>query len=82
MNQVQKILEKYLFRKNVDGWNSAYENAYREMLEKVRPPVDSFESLKDAIKELFDYFEVYYNPIRRYLALVYEGSDIFEQIYN
>ncbi|SDM71742.1 putative transposase [Catalinimonas alkaloidigena] len=40
-----------------------------------------FQNREDAQTEIFEYIEMYYNPIRRHSALAYECPVAFENNY-
>jgi putative transposase len=81
----RQLIDKHQFKQSMAGVKSAYDNAHaesiwatikRELVEK-----GFFDSLEDAITELLDYIEVYYNRKRRALRY-FLSPEKFEQKYN
>ena len=60
-----------------------YDNAFAESLfSRLKAELlenGVFLSLEDARTEIFEYIEIYYNPVRRHSALGYRSPDEFEE---
>jgi putative transposase len=66
--------------------DEVYDNAFAESLfSRLKTELSEngvFLSLEDARTEIFEYIEIYYNPVRRHSALGYKSPDEFEKIYH
>ncbi len=82
-NIFRKILTRHKALQSMSGTDNPYDNAFMESYfsrfkaELLRG--GAFEGLEDARKEIFEYIETYYNPIRRHSSLGYISPMAFEQ---
>jgi putative transposase len=81
--QFRKLLDKYKLRQSMGGKDNPYDNAFMESYfsrfkaELLQSGV--FAKLEDARTEVFEFIEMYYNPIRRHSSLGYISPMTFEQ---
>jgi len=65
--------------------DNAYDNAFMEScFSRFKAELmqdGAFTSKEDAKTEIFEYIEMYYNPIRRHSSLNYMSPVNFEQVY-
>lgn len=65
--------------------DNAYDNAFMEScFSRFKAELmqdGAFESKEDAQTEIFEYIEMYYNPVRRHSSLNYMSPVNFEQLY-
>ncbi|WP_295674656.1 IS3 family transposase [uncultured Mucilaginibacter sp.] len=81
--QFRKLLASRKIRQSITGKDNPYDNAFMESYfsrfktEMLQGSV--FEKLEDARTEVFEFIEMYYNPIRRHSSLGYISPMAFEQ---
>ena len=67
----------------MSGVDNPYDNAFMESyFSRFKAELlqgEAFEGLENARKEIFEYIEMYYNPIRRHSALGHISPIVFEQ---
>jgi len=65
--------------------DNAYDNAFMEScFSRFKAELmqdGAFTSKEDAQTEIFEYIEMYYNPVRRHSSLNYRSPVNFEQVY-
>jgi putative transposase len=82
-NKFRKLLTGRKIRQSMTGKDNPYDNAFMESYfsrfkaELLQGSV--FEKLEDARTEVFEFIEMYYNPIRRHSSLGYISPMAFEQ---
>ena len=82
-NMFRKLLAGRKIRQSMTGKDNPYDNAFMESYfsrfkaELLQGSV--FEKLEDARTEVFEFIEMYYNPIRRHSSLGYISPMTFEQ---
>jgi transposase InsO family protein len=84
-NQFRKLLDKHGCLQSMSRADDAYDNAFAEsFFSRLKTELleeGAFLSLEDARTELFEFIEMYYNPIRRHSALGYKSPLNFEKHY-
>lgn len=82
-NIFRKILRRHQTLQSMSGTDNPYDNAFMESyFSRFKAELlkgGAFEGLEDARKEIFEYIETYYNPIRRHSSLGYISPMAFEQ---
>ena len=67
----------------MSGTDNPYDNAFMESyFSRFKAELlqgGAFEGLENARKEIFEYIEMYYNPVRRHSALGYISPVVFER---
>jgi transposase InsO family protein len=84
-NQFRKLLAKHDCLQSMSRADDAYDNAFAEsFFSRFKTELleeGAFLNLEDARTELFEFIEMYYNPIRRHSSLGYQSPLIFEKLY-
>lgn len=62
-----------------DPYDNAFMESYFSRFKAELLQEGVFDSLEDAQTEIFEYIEMYYNPIRRHSSLGYRSPVKFEQ---
>ena len=79
----RKLLTGYELLQSMSGADNPYDNAFMESyFSRFKAELlegGAFESLEDARTEIFEYIEMYYNPVRRHSSLGYISPVAFEQ---
>jgi transposase InsO family protein len=79
----RKLLDKRFSLQSMSGTDNPYDNAFMEShFSRFKAELlqgGCFEGLEDARKEIFEYIETYYNPVRRHSALGYISPVAFER---
>lgn len=79
-------IKKWKCEQSMSRADEVYDNAFAESLfSRIKTELlenGVFLSLEDARTEIFEYIEIYYNPVRRHSALGYKSPNEFEQIYH
>lgn len=83
-DRLRKIIKPY--RQSMSRKSDSYDNAFAESLfSRFKAELlqgGSFLSLEDARTEIFEYIEMYYNPVRRHSALGYKSPMQFEKNFH
>jgi len=78
----RKLLTGHFSLQSMSGAANPYDNAFMESyFSRFKAELlqgGAFEGLEDARKEIFEYIEMYYNPIRRHSSLGYISPVAFE----
>jgi transposase InsO family protein len=84
-NQFRALLDKYHCLQSMSRADDAYDNAFAEsFFSRFKTELledGAFLSLEDARTEIFEFIEMYYNPIRRHSSLGYKSPLNFEKLY-
>lgn len=84
-NQFRKLLDKHDCLQSMSRADDAYDNAFAEsFFSRLKTELledGAFLSLQDARTEIFEFIEMYYNPIRRHSSLGYKSPLNFEKFY-
>jgi putative transposase len=79
----RKLLDGRFSLQSMSGTDNPYDNAFMESyFSRFKAELlqdGAFEGLENARKEIFEYIEMYYNPIRRHSALGYISPVAFER---
>jgi transposase InsO family protein len=79
-NQFRELLDKYLCQQSMSRADDAYDNAFAEsFFSRFKTELledGTFLSLEDARTEIFEFIEMYYNPIRRHSALLQKPAQL------
>ncbi len=79
----RKLLDGCLSLQSMSGTDNPYDNAFMESyFSRFKAELlqgGSFDGLESARKEIFEYIEMYYNPVRRHSALGYISPIAFER---
>jgi transposase InsO family protein len=79
----RKLLEGYDLLQSMSGKDNPYDNAFMEShFSRFKAELlqgGAFDDLEDAQTEIFEYIEMYYNPIRRHSSLGYISPGAFER---
>lgn len=79
----RKLLESHGLLQSMSGKDNPYDNAFMESyFSRFKAELlqgGAFENLEDARTEIFEYIEMYYNPIRRHSSLGYISPVAFER---
>jgi putative transposase len=82
-NVFRKLLNGHKVQQSMSGADNPYDNAFMESyFSRFKAELlqgGAFEGLENARKEIFEYIETYYNPIRRHSALGYISPVAFER---
>jgi putative transposase len=82
-NKFRKLLNGRLSLQSMSGTDNPYDNAFMESyFSRFKAELlqgGAFEGLENARKEIFEYIEMYYNPVRRHSALGYISPVAFER---
>ena len=82
-NKFRKLLNGHFSLQSMSGVDNPYDNAFMEShFSRFKAELlqgGAFEGLENARKEIFEYIEMYYNPIRRHSALGYISPVAFER---
>ena len=77
------LLNQHELLQSMSGVDNPYDNAFMESyFSRFKAELlqgEAFEGLENARKEIFEYIEMYYNPIRRHSALGHISPIVFEQ---
>lgn len=78
----RKLLASHKVLQSMSGADNPYDNAFVESyFSRFKAELlqgGAFERLEDARSKIFEYIEMYYNPVRRHSALGYISPIIFE----
>ena len=84
-NQFRKLLDKHDCLQSMSRADDAYDNAFAEsFFSRLKTELvedGAFLSLEDARTELFEFIEMYYNPMRIHSSLGYKSPLNFEKLY-
>jgi len=84
-NQFRKLLNQYECLQSMSRADDAYDNAFAEsFFSRFKTELledGAFLNLQDARTEIFEFIEMYYNPIRRHSSLGYRSPLNFEEFY-
>lgn len=79
----RKLLAGYNLRQSMSGVDNPYDNAFMESyFSRFKAELlqgGAFDGLENARKEIFEFIEMYYNPVRRHSSLGYISPVIFER---
>lgn len=79
----RKLLTGYKLLQSMSGVDNPYDNAFMEShFSRFKAELlqgGSFDGLENARKEIFEFIEMYYNPIRRHSSLGYISPVAFER---
>lgn len=79
----RKLLESHNLQQSMSGKDNPYDNAFMESyFSRFKAELlqgGAFECLEDARTEIFEYIEMYYNPIRRHSSLGNISPGAFER---
>jgi transposase InsO family protein len=79
----RRLLGQHKVQQSMSGADNPYDNAFMESyFSRFKAELlqgGAFEGLENARKEIFEYIETYYNPIRRHSALGYISPVAFER---
>lgn len=79
----RKLLDGHYSLQSMSGTDNPYDNAFMESyFSRFKAELlqgGAFEGLENARKEIFEYIEMYYNPIRRHSSLGYISPVAFER---
>lgn len=79
----RKLLTGHFSLQSMSGVANPYDNAFMESyFSRFKAELlqgGSFDGLENARKEIFEYIEMYYNPVRRHSALGYISPVAFER---
>jgi len=82
-NKFRKLLASHFSLQSMSGAANPYDNAFMESyFSRFKAELlqgGAFDGLENARKEIFEYIEMYYNPIRRHSALGYISPVAFER---
>jgi transposase InsO family protein len=82
-NKFRELLAENEIRQSMSGKDNPYDNAFMESyFSRFKAELlqgGAFEKLEDARTEIFEFIEMYYNPIRRHSSLGYISPMAFEQ---
>jgi putative transposase len=82
-NKFRKLINGHSTLQSMSGVANPYDNAFMEShFSRFKAELlqgGCFEGLEDARKEIFEYIEMYYNPVRRHSALGYISPVAFER---
>lgn len=82
-NIFRKLLTGHELIQSMSGTDNPYDNAFMEShFSRFKAELlqgGAFDGLEDARTKIFEYIEMYYNPIRRHSALGYISPATFEQ---
>lgn len=82
-NIFRKLLSSHELLQSMSGVDNPYDNAFMESyFSRFKAELlqqGAFDGLENARKEIFEYIEMYYNPIRRHSALGNISPVAFEQ---
>jgi putative transposase len=80
----RKLLSGHRLLQSMSGKDNPYDNAFMEShFSRVKAELlqgGVFDSLEDAQTEIFEFIEMYYNPIRRHSSLGYISPAAFERL--
>jgi transposase InsO family protein len=80
----RKLLSGQALLQSMSGADNPYDNAFMESyFSRFKAELlegGAFESLEDARTEIFEFIEMYYNPIRRHSSLGYISPVAFERL--
>ena len=80
------LIKKQKCGQSMGRADNVYDNAFTESLfSRLKAELlenGVFLSLEDARTEIFEYIEIYYNPVRRHSALGYRSPDGFEKNHH
>jgi putative transposase len=83
-DRLRKLIKPY--RQSMSRKIDSYDNAFAESLfSRFKAELlqgGSFLSLEDARTEIFEYIEMYYDPVRRHSALGYKSPMQFEKNFH
>lgn len=84
-NAFRKLISGKKIIQSMSRADNAYDNAFMEScFSRFKAELmqgGAFTSKEDAQTEIFEYIEMYYNPIRRHSSLNYMSPVNFEQVY-
>ena len=84
--KLRLLIKKWNCEQSMSRADEVYDNAFAESLfSRLKAELlenGLFLSLEDARTEIFEYIEIYYNPVRRHSALGNKSPDAFEKIYH
>jgi transposase InsO family protein len=84
-NAFRKLIADKECIQSMSRADNAYDNAFMEScFSRFKAELmqdGAFENKEDAQTEIFEYIEMYYNPIRRHSSLNYLSPVTFEQLY-
>jgi putative transposase len=84
--KLRVLMKKWKCEQSMSRADEVYDNAFAESLfSRLKAELlenGVFLSVEDARTEIFEYIEIYYNPLRRHSALGYKSPDEFEKIYH
>ena len=79
----RKLLDKHKARQSMSRADDPYDNAFMESyFSRFKAELlegGAFDSIDDARTEIFEYIEMYYNPVRRHSSLGYISPVNFEK---
>lgn len=79
----RKLLTGYHVLQSMSGVDNPYDNAFMESyFSRFKAELlqgGSFDGLENARKEIFEFIEMYYNPVRRHSSLGYISPMAFER---
>jgi putative transposase len=79
----RKLLDKHKARQSMSRADDPYDNAFMESyFSRFKAELlegGAFDSIEDARTEIFEYIEMYYNPVRRHSSLGYISPVNFEK---
>ncbi len=82
----RKLLDKSKVVQSMSRADNPYDNAFMESyFSRFKAELlegGAFESMEDAQTEIFEYIEMYYNPIRRHSSLGYISPVNFEKAFD
>ena len=82
-NMFRRWLDRYHVLQSMSDADNPYDNAFMESyFSRFKSELlqdGSFENMENARSEIFEYIEMYYNPIRRHSALGYISPVAFER---
>lgn len=82
-NKFRKLLASHFSLQSMSGVANPYDNAFMESyFSRFKAELlqgGAFDGLENARKEIFEYIEMYYNPVRRHSALGYISPVAFER---
>ncbi|RDC63985.1 IS3 family transposase [Adhaeribacter pallidiroseus] len=85
-NAFRKLMGDKKASQSMSRASNAYDNAFMEScFSRFKAELmqeGAFDNKEDAQTEIFEYIEMYYNPIRRHSSLNYLSPVKFEQLYS
>lgn len=84
-NEFRKLLDQHHCQQSMSRADDPYDNAFAEsFFSRLKTELledGAFLSIEYARTELFEFIDMYYNPIRRHSSLGYKSPLNFEKLY-